>query len=377
MPARKLTPLRVAIADGSSFMRRLLAESLLVRGFEVAGLADSTDSAVDLCQRARPDALTFDLVSPQMDGVVLLRSLRDAGLPVPVILLGGQFRADAYRMVDALIEGGLDFLERPMACDTVQVFLSELADRIRLSAHLHERRRRAVELVSERRVHALPQRAEVPRPEVSRDGVQRAVVMVGSTGGVHSLSQLVPALPPGLGIGTVVVQRLPDGFTSALADRLNRLSALEVREARGGEKLERSSLYLAPGGSHLRLAGEGKLLVSTEAPVAGLRPRADLTIMDAASIFGERLLLVVLSGTGKDGVDGAREVKRGGGRVLVEAESTAIASATPRAVIEANLADEVVELEELAAAIVANAGRWGSGEAREELGARRSYDRSA
>src|SRR5512142_1043070 len=113
MPVHKLTPLRVAIADGSSFMRRLLAESLLVRGFEVAGLADSADSAVELCRRAKPDALTFDLVSPQMDGVVLLRSLRDADLQVPVILLAGQFRADAYRTVDALVEGALDFLERP------------------------------------------------------------------------------------------------------------------------------------------------------------------------------------------------------------------------------------------------------------------------
>jgi two-component system chemotaxis response regulator CheB len=374
----RLTPLRVAIADGSSFMRRLLAESLLVRGFEVAGLADSADSAVELCRRARPDALTFDLVSPQMDGVVLLRSLRESGLQVPVILLGGQFRADAYRVVDALVEGGLDFLERPMACDTVQVFLSELADRIRLSAHLRERRRRAIELVSERRVHSLPQTRTAPGRQLVRDDLRRAVVIVGSIGGVHSLARLVPALPPALGIGGVVVQQLPDGFTAALADRLDRLSALEVREAQGGEKLERSRLYVAPGGSHLRMAGEGKLLVSTEAPVAGLRPRADLTIADAASMFGERLLLVVLSGMGKDGVDGAREVKRCGGHVLVEAESSAIASGTPRAVIEANLADEVVEMDELAAAVVAQAGVWSSQQA--ELGplqALRSFDRSA
>ncbi|MGZ4411231.1 MAG: chemotaxis protein CheB [Gaiellaceae bacterium] len=376
MPVRKLTPLRVAIADGSSFMRRLLAESLLVRGFEVAGLADSADSAVDLCRRTKPDALTFDLVSPQMDGVVLLRSLQDAGLQVPVILLGGQFRADAYRAVDALVEGALDFLERPMACDTVQVFLSELADRIRLSAHLRERRRRAIELVSEQRLHALPKASPVTQGDASAE-IHRAVLIVGSTGGLYSLARLVPALPPGLGLGSVVVQRLPEGFTIALADRLNRLSALEVREAQGGEKLERSSLYLAPGGSHLRMAGEGKLLVSTEAPVGGLRPRADLTIADAASIFGERLVLVVLSGTGKDGVDGAREVKRCGGRVLVEAESSAIAAGTPRAVIEAKLADDVAEIGELARAIVREAGVWAPARQRPDYDVLRSVDRSA
>ena len=90
---------------------------------------------------------------------------------------------------------------------------------------------------------------------------------------------------------------------------------LEVREALGGEQLNPSSVYFAPGGSHLRLAGDAKLLVSAEEPMDGLRPRADLTVSDAARIFGERLVLVVVSGMGKDGVDGAREVKERGGRV--------------------------------------------------------------
>jgi two-component system chemotaxis response regulator CheB len=357
----KLTPLRVAVADHAPFMRRLLGEALLVRDIEVTGTAESAESAIELCQRTNPDALLFDLVAEQMDGVVLMRGLREAGLDTPVILLGGHFRADHYKIADALIEGALDFVERPLACDTVQVFMSELFVRIRMAAHLSVARQRASELSSERALHS-PEAMRVPssgRRDPSRDG-PGAVVIVGSLGGCWSLSHLIPALPPLLGIGTVVVQQLPEGCTSALADRLDHYSAPDVREALGGEQLNPSSVYFAPGGSHLRLAGNAKLLVSAEDPIDGLRPRADLTISDAARIFGDRLVLVVVSGMGKDGLDGAREVKERGGRVLVEAEATAIAYGTPRAVVEARLSDDAVPLNELAQAIADEVGVWGS-----------------
>jgi two-component system chemotaxis response regulator CheB len=360
---KKLTPLRIAIADGAPFMRRLLPESLIVRGFDVAGIADSADSAIDLCRRSAPDVLVFDLVTEQMDGVVLMRGLRSAGLRVPVILFSGQFRADHYRVVDALSEGAFDFVERPLVCDTIQVSLAKLSEKIGLAANLHASRREALERTSERALRALPSVGAATfesRPEPLPEG-QRAVVIVGSLGGCHSLASLVPALPPRVGIGTVVVQQLPEGFTEALADRLDRHAAIEVREARGGETLTPGSLYIAPGGSHLRVAGDAKLLVSTERPVGGLRPRVDLTLMDATRVFGERLALVVISGIGKDGVDGARAVKEQGGKVLVEAESSAIASGTPRAIVEARLADAVLPIDELPGAITEVAGVWSGG----------------
>jgi two-component system chemotaxis response regulator CheB len=133
-----------------------------------------------------------------------------------------------------------------------------------------------------------------------------------------------------------------------------------VREALGGEQLNPSTVYFAQGGSHLRMAGDAKLLVSVEEPIDGLRPRADMTVSDAARIFGDRLLLVVTSGMGKDGLDGAREVKERGGRIFVEEESTAIAYGTPRAIVEAKLADAVVPLGELAQAVADAAGVWGA-----------------
>jgi two-component system chemotaxis response regulator CheB len=148
---------------------------------------------------------------------------------------------------------------------------------------------------------------------------------------------------------------MPPGFTNSLAARLDRKSSLTVREAAAGDQLDPSTALLAPGGSHLRLAGD-QMRLSDDAAIGGLRPRADLTIADAAERFGSDLLLVVLTGMGKDGLEGATVVKRRGGRVLAEDESTCTVYGMPRAVVEANLADAVMPLPELPAAIAAEAG---------------------
>jgi two-component system chemotaxis response regulator CheB len=183
----------------------------------------------------------------------------------------------------------------------------------------------------------------------------RVVVIAASTGGPRALGALVPALPAPLGAGTVIVQHLPSGFSGPLARRLDRTARLRVREAGDGDLLDPRVALLAPGGSHLRLTAAGMAALSDAPEVGGLRPRADLTIADAARAYGERTVLVVLTGMGNDGLEGAEEVRRRGGRVLVEAESTCTVYGMPRAVEEAHLADAVLPLGELPEAIAAEA----------------------
>jgi two-component system chemotaxis response regulator CheB len=167
----------------------------------------------------------------------------------------------------------------------------------------------------------------------------------------------MPELPSPLGLGTLIVQHMPAGFTASLAARLDRSSPLTVREAQGGEKLEPGVALIAPGGRHLRLGSDGLTTLSDEAPLGGLRPRADLLIEDAARLYRERLLLVVLTGMGNDGLRGAREVRRTGGRILAEAEQTCTVYGMPRAIVEAELADDVLGLHQLPDAIAVEMAR--------------------
>jgi two-component system chemotaxis response regulator CheB len=157
-------------------------------------------------------------------------------------------------------------------------------------------------------------------------------------------------------VGTLIVQHMPAGFTGSLATRLNASSALTVIEATGGEVLNPRTALLAPGGLHLRLADDGRTAhLSDEPAIGGLRPRADLLIQDAARAYGDRLLLVVLTGMGNDGLAGAREVRRHGGRILVEAEESCTVYGMPRAIVDSGLADEVHELRDLAEVIASEA----------------------
>ncbi|ADB48493.1 chemotaxis-specific protein-glutamate methyltransferase CheB [Conexibacter woesei] len=371
------TATRVVVADDSGLMRRVVTATLEHSGFTVVGAAKDGDEALALCERERPDAMTLDLAMPGLDGIGVLRALRRQGeRATPVVVVSAFSPAHGARAVDALAEGAFDLVAKPAVGDGIERFTNELSDKVRLAAASRRGRTRphggragTGAAAAAGRAAAAPAAAR-PRTAAGSGAVRRAerrvrahagtrrvVVIACSTGGPKALAELVPALPAPLGAGTLIVQHMPPGFTNSLAARLDRASNLNVREAAGGEALDPKVALLAPGGAHLRLAEPSRVVSLSDAPeIGGLRPRADLTIADAAKAFGERMVLVVLTGMGKDGLEGAREVRRRGGRVLVEAESTCTVYGMPRAVAEADLADEILPLHELPAAIAAEAG---------------------
>jgi two-component system chemotaxis response regulator CheB len=340
---------RIVVADDSRLMRRMLADALARQGFDVVATAADGDEALAACNEHRPDALTLDLAMPGMDGIGVLRALREGRAePVPVVVVSAFSPARGARAVDALAEGAFDLVAKPAFGESLDAFSLELGRKVTEAAHSGARvRRRAA-----RRVERRPAVAAGPA-RATRTG--RLVVIASSTGGPKALGELIPRLPSPLGAGTLLVQHMPPGFTASLAARLDAASALQVREAAGGESLAPGLALLAPGGSHLRLGDDRRVRLSADEPIGGLRPRADLTIADAARVFGRRLLLVVLTGMGKDGLRGAADVRRLGGRILTEAESTCTVYGMPRAVAEAGLSDAALELDDLADAIAREA----------------------
>jgi two-component system chemotaxis response regulator CheB len=341
---------RIVVADDSGFMRRLLSASLEKVGYEVVGVGKDGDEALALCERLRPDAMTLDLAMPGKDGIAVLRALREAASPVPVVVVSAFSPAHGARAVDALAEGAFELVSKPAAGEPFEDFVKELDEKVRAAAENRRGAKPALARPAPRPAAAAPWHrpvAAAPRA----NGKASLLVIACSTGGPRALADLVPKLPAPLGAGTLIVQHMPPGFTGSLATRLDNASKLKVVEAGDGAAIEPGTALLAPGGSHMRLNGDRRAHLSDEAAIGGLRPRADLTITDAAERFGNRLLLVVLTGMGRDGLEGAKHVKKHGGRVLVEAESTCTVYGMPRAIAEAGLADQVLELGDLPAAI--------------------------
>lgn len=339
------SPPRVVVADDSGFMRRLLRQALESAGLNVVGEAADGDEALALCRAHRPDVLTLDLAMPGRDGIGVLVALRKTDLPTVVLVVSAFSPAHGAKAVDALAEGAFDLAVKPQIGDSPGVFLKEIGIKARSAAGAARRARPAVPA-------AVASPARVSANGNGSRGRPPLVVIACSTGGPRALGELLPSLPRPLGAGTLVVQHMPPGFTGPLAARLDKASALRVREAATGDIVAREDVLIAPGGSHMHLLAGGRIQLSAdEDAIGGLRPRADLTIVDAARHFGSRLLLVVLTGMGKDGLDGAHAVKRAGGRILVEAESTCSVYGMPRAVSEANLADGELALHELPQAI--------------------------
>jgi two-component system chemotaxis response regulator CheB len=347
--ARTLKPSRILVADDSTFMRRLLTQALGDAGFDVVGEAADGDEALALYRELGPDAMTLDLAMPGMDGIGVLRALRGERSSLPVVVVSAFSPAHGARAVDALAEGAFDLVAKPVFGEPLEQFVAALREKVTAAA------------AASASTVVVPTRKRVPlsaAPAVARLRARRApaaakkvVLIATSTGGPRALARLIPALPSPLGAGGMIIQHMPEGFTASLAERLDRSSKLTVVEATGGEELRPDTLLLAAGGRHLRLDDGGVARLSDEAAIGGLRPRADLTIADAAKLFGDRLLLVVMTGMGKDGLDGAREVRARGGRILAEAESSCTVYGMPRAIVEARLADVVVPLSELAEAI--------------------------
>jgi two-component system, chemotaxis family, protein-glutamate methylesterase/glutaminase len=355
------SPVRVVVADDSALMRNIVTRSLTKAGLEVVGSARDGDEALAICERERPDAMTLDLTMPGLDGLGVLRILRErTDTNIPVVVVSAFSAAHGARAVDALAEGAFDLVSKPTANESLDSFIEALGTKVKQAAASRRKPRptaTAATAAPARPAPWTPQPPAVtPRRSPAPSKVARLVVIATSTGGPRALATLVPKLPAPLGLGTLIVQHMPAGFTGSLAARLNASSALGVIEATGGERLDPRTALLAPGGSHLRLADDGRTAVLSDEPaIGGLRPRADLLIQDAARAYRDRLLLVVLTGMGNDGLAGAREVRRNGGRILVESEESCTVYGMPRAIVDAGLADEVHDLHSLAEIIASEA----------------------
>lgn len=344
--------IRVLVVDDSAFMRYTLARRISEsRGFTVVGSAHDGKEALQMVESLKPDVITLDVEMPHMDGITTLRQIM-ATRPTPVVMVSSLTTEGARETIQALTYGAVDFIAKPESKANIEQIIEELLTKIRRAA-----RARVYPLPLAVQAPSLTTDASTHKMTRSMGGKDKVVLIGASTGGPRALNQLVPQLSSKLPAAFVIVQHMPVGFTRSLAERLNSLSELAVKEAEPGDKLEAGKALVAPGGFHMLVDQEGQVSLNQNPTVHGVRPAVDVTLISVAQNFGKATVAVVLTGMGRDGANGAVLTRSVGGKVIAEDESSCVVWGMPRSVVEAGAADEVVPLTEIPNAI-ARALEW-------------------
>jgi two-component system chemotaxis response regulator CheB len=341
-------PIRVLVVDDSAFMRRVISEAVAAEpDMEVAGVATNGLDALLKVERVQPDVVTLDVEMPEMDGLTALRHLM-ARYPRPVVMLSSMTQAGTVTTIRALTIGAVDFVAKPSGSISLDFHRvrEELIHKIRVAAGARIGQGQPAPSVA--RAARTPAGMALPHR-----AFDRLVVIGTSTGGPRALASVVADLPVDGSTAYLIVQHMPAGFTRSLAERLDGLTRLAVREASPGDRLSADCVLVAPGDHHLRVTPAGSIELDQSPRVHGVRPSVDVTLASLVQTFGRRAVVAILTGMGQDGAEGVAAVRAAGGFIVAEDESTCVVWGMPRAVVERGAADKVVPLDHMAEAIAA------------------------
>ncbi len=367
--------IRVLVVDDSAFMRKAIS-MMLEEDAEVQVVDTARDGleAIEKVKRLRPDLVTMDIEMPRMDGITALKRIMKEH-PVPVMMISSLTQQGAKATIEAMHAGAVDFIPKQMSYVSLEInkIKGELLAKVKMIARSRSRlfRRREpvagdgaspVSAVRPRRPASSMPAPSVPAPAAIplRFHGARLVAIGVSTGGPFALQKVIPALPADFALPVVIVQHMPPHFTRSLAERLDAMSALRVVEAEPSMRVEPGTVLIAPGGKHLTFRSS-KLGVITATPTepANLlhRPSVDVMFDSACKAYGGKVLATVMTGMGKDGLQGAKHIKQFGGKVVAQNEASCVVYGMPKAIVEAGLADAVFPLEDLAEALTKAVGR--------------------
>ncbi len=345
--------IRVVVVDDSAYNRRAITRMLEeLPGVEVVGYATNGEEGIRRVIDLTPDLVTLDLEMPRMDGFTMLRILM-ANTPVPVIVISST--SGDEKVFKALELGAVDFIAKPTS-----VISDEL---LKIQQDLHEKVQSVFKLNMARvqkRSEPEPAAAELlPQPVAGAPSSIDVVAIGSSTGGPPALQRIFSSFKEPPPFAMVISQHMPAGFTSAFAERLNRSTGFEVREAKDGDEVLAGRALIAPGGRNLVFSRMGdKVVARIIAPGAKDRylPSVDAMFRSCAEIYQSRMLAVVLTGMGNDGAHGVREAKRAGAQIVAESEESAVVFGMPREAIATGVVDRVVPMDAMVREIMHRCG---------------------
>ena len=374
--------IKLLVVDDSAFMRKIISDFFVGNPrVEVVGTARNGKDAIAKIQTLKPTVVTMDVEMPEMNGLDALKEIMKH-FPVPVVMLSSTTVSGAETTLKAMEAGAVDFVAKPSGGISLDLHIvkEELIRKVEQAANISVLK--LTKSISKLNLPKQASKSSIIREKESNfpiikqslinstrlddikqnrslwTGASKKIVLIGtSTGGPRALQEVITKIPKSIKAPILIVQHMPAGFTKSLSNRLDQLSEITVKEAEHGDLLQNGTAYIAPGGYHLKLRKAGSsyeiVLDQHEPPRSGHRPAVDVMFESVSSIKELDKVAVIMTGMGYDGSKGLVEMKQNGNVIAIaESAETCIVYGMPKAAVETNLVDEVVEVDEIAQVIM-------------------------
>ena len=350
-------PIKVLIIDDSALVRKILSEIFAaVKDIEVIGSARDPLQAVKILKKNKPDVITLDLQMPRMDGLTFLRKIMHV-YPLPVIVISSLTREGSKETIKALEMGALDFVAKPTVgiSSGLEELKNEIIKKVRGAAgvNMGVLKKRGRDKVIKKEKNKKTIKKELS-PELRVDSTIELIAIGASTGGTVAVRKILKHLPEEIP-GMIVVLHMPAMFTTSYAENLNKSCLPMVKEVKNGEEFKKGVVYIAPGDRHLVLEQgvSGYFFKTDKKPkINHVRPAIDKTFKSIANIVAPNCIGVILTGMGRDGVEGLKKMHSRKAVTIAQDRETSVVFGMPGKAIESGVVDKVLPLDKIAAVLM-------------------------
>lgn len=329
--------IRVFIVEDSILMQKVISDILSTDPeISVVGKARLGKEALEEIPKISPDVVTLDVNLPDISGIEVLKELIEK-FPTRIVMLSAYTQQEADITLKALELGALDFIPKPSGEISLDLynFKDEIVSKIKL-----------VSKIDLEKVLKISRKKEL-KEDLK---IEKIVVIGASTGGPKAISEIITNLSSPQDATFLIVQHMPLGFTKSFAQRLSWISPFKIKEAEDKDILKKNAGYVAPSGFHMvveKMNNFYRTRLNGTTLVNYVRPSVDVTMESVAEVFDGEIIGVILTGMGKDGLEGAKAIKKKNGKIIVQDESTCVVYGMPKVIVENNLADAVLPLSQI------------------------------
>jgi len=348
MAAKKT--IRVLIVDDSALTRKILREILSSDpAIEVVGTAMDPYIARTKIKQMNPDVLTLDVEMPKMNGISFLKNLMRLR-PMPVVMVSSLTQKGADIALEALGHGAVDYVGKPDVSSETRLadYSEEIINKIKMAASINQI---PCTTAGQRGAHAYTSNTKATALVKQKNG-QVIVVIGASTGGTEAIKEIIIRLQPD-SYSVIVVQHIPSAFSTAFAERINKISSLEVCEASDNQKILPGHVYVAPGDKHLKIVRDGSsgsyfCKLDDSAPVNRHKPSVDVLFRSISASAGSNAIGILLTGMGSDGAQGLKEIHDTGAITIAQDEQSSVVWGMPGEAVKLGAADFILPLDKIA-----------------------------